>query len=210
MSTQHRALVVIDVQNEYFDGPLQIGYPPRETSLANVGRAFDAAVAAGIPVVVVAHVDDADSPVFAQGSVGAGLHPEIEGRLSDDVLVVQKGYSSIFPETGLAEWFTEQGIDTITLVGHMANNCDLATAVEAEALGFTTEILSDATGSINIANAAGKVSAEVLHNTLMALLHSNFAAVTDTDRWIEALAADEALERSNLVESAVEGAQAFE
>ncbi|WP_414695206.1 isochorismatase family protein, partial [Paraburkholderia sp.] len=48
-----RALVVIDVQNEYVSGDLLIEYPPIETSLANIGRAIDAARAAGVPVVVV-------------------------------------------------------------------------------------------------------------------------------------------------------------
>ena len=40
-----RALIVIDVQNEYFDGALPISDPPVETSLANIGRAMDAASA---------------------------------------------------------------------------------------------------------------------------------------------------------------------
>ena len=38
-----RALIVIDVQNEYFEGALPISDPPPETSLANIGRAMDAA-----------------------------------------------------------------------------------------------------------------------------------------------------------------------
>ena len=46
-------------------------------------------------------------------------------------------------------------VDTVTLVGYMTNNCVLASAVEAEFLGFTTEVLSDATGAINLANDAG-------------------------------------------------------
>ncbi len=54
--TLRRALVVIDVQNEYFPGGgLPIEYPPVEQSLPNITRAMDAARAAGIPVVVVRH-----------------------------------------------------------------------------------------------------------------------------------------------------------
>ena len=33
---KERALIVIDVQNEYFDGPLAIHYPSREQSLAHI------------------------------------------------------------------------------------------------------------------------------------------------------------------------------
>ena len=50
-----RALIVIDVQNEYFDGALPISDPPPDVSLANVGRAMDAASAAGVPLIVVRH-----------------------------------------------------------------------------------------------------------------------------------------------------------
>ena len=52
-----RALIVIDVQNEYFDGALPISDPPTDTSLANIGRAMDAAAAADVPVIVVQHAE---------------------------------------------------------------------------------------------------------------------------------------------------------
>ncbi len=48
-----RALIVVDVQNEYVAGGLRIEYPPVEASLRNIGSAMDAAAAAGIPVIVV-------------------------------------------------------------------------------------------------------------------------------------------------------------
>ncbi|WP_265943042.1 isochorismatase family protein [Dechloromonas sp. A34] len=56
MSSLKRALIVIDVQNEYFTGKLRIEYPDVRDSLANICRAMDAASAAGIPVVVVQHL----------------------------------------------------------------------------------------------------------------------------------------------------------
>ncbi|WP_366139867.1 hypothetical protein [uncultured Kocuria sp.] len=43
----------------------------------------------------------------------------------------------------------------------------------------------------------------------MVLLQSNFAAVTTTAGWADAVADDEALVRSNLVVSAMSGAEAF-
>ena len=74
-----RALIVIDVQNEYFDGALPISDPPTETSLANIGRAMDAATSAGVPVIVVRHGDrDPEAAIFAEGSHAWELHPEIE------------------------------------------------------------------------------------------------------------------------------------
>ncbi|PXC04939.1 cysteine hydrolase, partial [Pseudomonas aeruginosa] len=48
-----RALLVIDVQNEYVSGNLRIEFPAIQSSLERIGAAMDAAHAAGIPIVVV-------------------------------------------------------------------------------------------------------------------------------------------------------------
>lgn len=208
MTAPRRALIVVDVQQEYFDGPLQIQYPPREESLTNIVTAIDAATAQQIPVVVVQHEMPAGAPVFVEGTDGWNLHPEIEKRIDPTTKRVHKVHGSVFAGTDVAGWLRQNDIDTFTIVGHMANNCDLATAVEAEGLGFTAEILSDATGAINLSNDLGTVSARDLHATLMVLLHSNFAAVATTRQWIDALESGEPLDKSNLVVSALSGREA--
>lgn len=205
VSTPRRALVVIDVQQEYFNGPLQIQHPSPESALANVLRAVETARAHGLPVVVVQHQDEADSPVFAVGSAGAALHPDVGAVLRPEDERVTKSCGSVFAGTGVAARLRELDVDTISLVGFMTNNCDLATAVEAEGLGFAAEVLSDATGAIALGNAAGHVSADVLHATLMVLLHSNFAAVATTQEWGEAVAGAVPLAKDDLVHSALRG-----
>ncbi len=91
----------------------------------------------------------------------------------------------------------------------MTNNCDIATAADAEARGIAAEVLSDASGAIHLANDAGSVSAEQLHTTLMVLLNSNFAAVADTDSWVEAARAGVELPKSDLGTSAMQGRAQF-
>ncbi|GAA1457614.1 isochorismatase family protein [Williamsia maris] len=205
MSTPKRALIVVDIQQEYFEGPLQIAYPPRDESLANIVSAMDTAVAQDIPVVIVQHQMPDGAPVFVEGTPGWSLHPEIEKRTTPTTKHVHKNFGSVFAGTDVAEWLRARDVDTITIVGFMTNNCDLATAVEAEGLGFAAEILSDASGAINLANEAGHVSAKTLHTTLMVLLQSNFAAVTTTAEWTAAVASAQTIEVNNLVVSAVEG-----
>jgi nicotinamidase-related amidase len=209
MSSPRRALVVIDVQQEYVDGPLQIQYPPREESMANVIRAMDVALEHDLPVVVVQHEQPEGAPVFAAGSAGWALHPEVEKRLQTSWKRITKDKSSVFAGTDVAQWLAGRGVDTITVAGFMTNNCDIATAVEAEGLGLAAEVLSDATGAIHLANAMGKVPAQVLHDVLLVLLHSNFAAVGTTAAWATAVRSGEALPKSDLVTSATQGCAAF-
>lgn len=207
MTTPRRALVLIDVQQQYFDGLLEIQYPPHTESLPKIVQAVDAAAAAGIPVVAVQHSSGSGAPVFDPNSPEFELHPEIAGRASADWKRITKSYGSVFAGTDLADWLREREIDTVTLVGYMTNNCVLASAVEAEYLGFAIEVLSDATGAIHLGNEAGSADARTVHETLMALLNSNWAAVTDTDGWITAVEAGAAVTGSDLGSSATAGAE---
>ena len=86
-----------------------------------------------------------------------------------------------------------------------ANNCILASAAQAETLGLATEVLSDATGAIDLRNQAGAADAEAIHAMLMTLLHSNWASVATTDQWCRALARGGPLPGGNLVSSAMAG-----
>ncbi|MCM3689410.1 isochorismatase family protein [Kocuria rosea] len=208
MSSPQRALVLIDVQQDYFGGgPLEIQHPSPSESLPRIVQAIEAAHAAGIPVVVVQHMMGDGAPVFDPTQPGFALHPEVAQRRSETWKTVVKQYGSVYADTDVATWLREQGVDTVTLVGYMTNNCVLGSAVEGEALGFTTEVLADATGAVNLANEAGSVDAETVHTTLMTLLHSNWAAVASTDDWVQALNSRQPLPGSDLGSSAVAGAQ---
>ena len=209
MTEPRRALIVVDVQQEYFSGILQIQAPSRDESLARVVAALDVATEHDLPVVVVQHELPVGAPVFAQGSESWSLHPVVERRLQPTWKRATKDKGSVFAGTDVAAWLAEQQVDTVTIVGFMTNNCDLATAVGAEELGLTAEILSDASGAIHLANEVGKVSAEQLHETLLVLLHSNFAAVATTEAWTAAVASGSALPKSDLGTSATQGRAAF-
>lgn len=191
-----RALLVIDVQNEYVTGNMPIEYPPVETSLRRIGQAMEAARAADIPVVVVQHDAPEGSPIFARGSHGWQLHPVVAERRAD--LVINKTMASVFTGTGLGEWLKAREIDTVTIAGYMTHNCDAATIYHASHQGLTVEFLSDATGALPYVNAGGKVSAEEIHRVFSTVFHSSFAAVVPTEEWVAAAQAGRALGRDNV------------
>ncbi len=207
MTSPNRALILIDVQQDYFGGPLEIQYPPHADSLPQITRAIDVATAAGIPVVAVQHTMGEDAPLFNPARAGFQLHPDVESRRTGEWKSIVKQYGTVFAGTDLLTWLREREIDTVTLVGYMTNNCVLASAAEAETHGLAAEVLADATGAINLANDAGFADAKTIHTTLMALFNSNFAAVADTATWSAAVAAGQSLTKPDLGASAVTGAQ---
>lgn len=199
-SAPRRALVVIDVQNEYFEGGgLPIEYPPVENSLPKIAQAMDAARAAGVPVVVVQHHAPKGAPVFQADNFYGQLHPEIAKRPRDHL--VTKAFPSVFTGTDFADWLARHEIDTLSVTGYMTQNCDASTVFEAMHRGLNVEFLSDATGALPYENAAGRVSAEEIHRVFSVVFHSNFAAVATTEAWIAALKSGAAIEKDNVVMS---------
>ena len=82
-----RALLVIDLQNDYFPGG-KFALWNTDATLANIESAIGRARAAGIPVILIQHVADPAmgiAPFFNEGTEGADIHPRIreaapEGR----------------------------------------------------------------------------------------------------------------------------------
>ncbi|MCM2318836.1 MAG: cysteine hydrolase [Pseudomonas sp.] len=191
-----RALIVIDVQNEYVSGNLRIEYPDVQLSLSNIVRAMDAARAAGIPVVVVRHLTPEGSPIFARGSAQAELHPLVADRHHD--LLVEKSMASALTGTGLGAWLREREIDTLSIVGYMTHNCDDSTVRQAKHEGWNVELLHDAAGSVPYANARGAATAEEIHRVFTVVMHTGFAAVVSTTEWLAAIERGEALQADNI------------
>jgi nicotinamidase-related amidase len=178
-----RALIVIDVQNEYFDGALPITDPPRETSLANIGRAMDAANEAGVPVIVVRHGDtDPDGGIFLQGSHAWELHPEIDQRSRD--YLVDKAYPGTFTGTELEGILQQEGVDTVSITGYMTHMCVDTTSRQAAHRGLAVEILNDATGTLALENSGGSAGGEELHRATLVAQGQFFADVMTTDEWL--------------------------
>ncbi|MET0963870.1 MAG: isochorismatase family protein [Noviherbaspirillum sp.] len=191
-----RALIVIDIQNEYVTGNLLIEYPDVRLSLANVGAAIDAARAAGIPVVAVQNTAPAGAPVFDKGSHGWQLHEVVAGRQYDHL--IEKRLPSAFTGTDLAAWIAMHEIDTLTVAGYMTHNCVAATVFEAVHAGLAVEVLHDASGSLSYANRAGQASAAELHRSFCVVFQSRFAAVLQTAEWVAAIESGATPERDSI------------
>lgn len=177
-----RALLVIDVQNEYFTGKLPISYP--EGSLSKIINVMDAASKSKIPVILVQHTaPKKDSSTFARGSNGWELHDEIKGKKYD--YLIEKNLPGSFTNTKLESILRDNEVDTVVICGYMSQMCCDTTSRQAFHLGFSVEFLSDATGTLDISNYAGSVKAEELHRSVLVTQAMRFSKVVSSDEWIQ-------------------------
>lgn len=194
-----RALVVIDVQEEYVSGKLPIEYPDVQVSVRNIAVAMDAARANGIPVVVVQNTSPPSAPIFRKGTPGWELHEVVASRPHDHY--VEKRLPSAFTGTDLGEWIVKHNIDTLVVVGYMTQNCDDSTIRHAVHAGIAAEFLADAAGAVSLRNRAGTVGAKEIHLAYSVVLQSRFAAVMSTAEWIEVISTAAMPERDNIFSS---------
>jgi len=72
-----KALLVIDMQNDYFpEGKFPLWNT--DVTLSNIEKAINAAKAKNIPIIHIQHIANPDmgiAPFFNQGSDGVNIHP---------------------------------------------------------------------------------------------------------------------------------------
>ncbi|MDD1689809.1 MAG: cysteine hydrolase [Methanoregula sp.] len=179
-----QALLVIDVQNEYFTGKLPVTYP--HGSIVNILQAMDAAHAARMPVIVIQHANRAaGTATFVPGTPAWELHPDVTKRPHD--LLLEKTLPGSFTGTHLDAWLKERGITTVTIAGYMTQMCCDTTARQAFHHGYSVQFLSDATGTLSITNSAGAISDTDLQRAILVTQQMRFSQVMTTAAWIQSL-----------------------
>jgi nicotinamidase-related amidase len=176
-----QALLVIDVQNEYFTGKLPITFPTG--SREKILTAMDYACAAHIPVVVIQHTNpDPEAVTFRKGTDAWELHHDIKQRHAD--IIIEKNLPGSFTLTMLDAYLKKNGISTVTIAGYMTQMCCDTTARQAFHRGYTVNFLSDATGTLSFTNSAGSISDADLHRAILVTQQQRFSCVLTTDEWI--------------------------
>ncbi|MEG6586758.1 cysteine hydrolase family protein [Dendrosporobacter sp. 1207_IL3150] len=179
-----RALLVIDVQNEYFTGKMPITYPLG--SFERILKAVDAANNSNVPVIFIRHeAPQKDSAAFARGSSGWEIHEELLKK--ERLCIIDKKLPGSFTDTELENLLRQFGVDTVTICGYMTQMCCDTTARQAVHLGFTVEFLSDATGTLDVANSVGRISAQELHKAILITQAMRFSKVITTDEWVQSI-----------------------
>lgn len=171
---------MIDVQREYFDGALPISHPVGH--LETILNVMDKATAAKVPTVVIRHHQaDPESPIFRLNSDMWQLHPQVEERPRD--ILIDKQLPGSFTGTSLAQWIADNNISTLTIAGYMTHMCCDTTARQAVHQGLKVEFLSDATGTLDVENEAGKATAQELQNSILVAQQMFLSEVLTSEAW---------------------------
>ena len=135
------ALLVIDVQNEYFNN----NQDSMKSAIEYINEAIALFRKKNLPIVVVQHKNEEKGLV--PGNPNFDMHESVKVE-SQDIHIV-KTYGNSFTKTGLAEKLRELGVDTVIVTGYKAEYCVLSTYKGALDFDFKPIILKGSIASDN-------------------------------------------------------------
>ncbi|MCS0639124.1 isochorismatase family protein [Streptomyces sp. LP05-1] len=169
----HRALIVVDVQNDFCEGG-SLAVAGGADVAAAITDLVGAATGAAYQHVVATrdhHIDPGDhfsaEPDFVDswpvhcvaGTEGVGFHPNFAPAVASGAVeaVFDKGeYSAAYSgfegtdenDVALADWLRRRGVTEVDVVGIATDHCVRATALDAARAGFATQVLLDLTAGV--------------------------------------------------------------
>lgn len=161
------ALLLIDLQNDYFPGGRYPLWNVEETLLAIEEEAVKAR-REGELLVHVQHIARPGAPFFEDGSEGVRIHPRALA-IAPDAPVITKRFADAFHETGLESLLMDKGIERLRVAGMMTQNCVTHTAISRAADRYRVEVLAPCTTTVDA----------MIHRIALSALASTRAAVVD-------------------------------
>ena len=174
-----QALVIVDIQNDYFPGGRHPLVGPDQAAARAAGL-LERFRADGRPVFHVQHVwEGDDAAFFSPGTPGVEIHDAV--RPLDGEPVIRKAYPNSFRETDLESRLRAAGADELVVVGMMTSMCIDATVRAAADLGFGCTVAHDACATLDLDFGGTTIPAAAVHGAFLAALGEGYATVTSAD-----------------------------
>jgi len=168
---KNKALLIIDVQNDYFEGGSNALYEPL-VALGNIESVLEKFRDEGLPVFHVQHINGAGNSLFAEGTWGVEIHENITPL--ENEIVITKNVVSSFSNSNLEELLREAGITDLIICGMQSNICINSAVREASEFVYEIVLLEDSCAAASLET----------HEKAINNLH-DFANVLNTKEYLQ-------------------------
>ncbi|MBI5973637.1 cysteine hydrolase family protein [Staphylococcus caledonicus] len=179
---KQRALLVIDIQNDYFEGGK---YPLVNTNeaLANILKLEKQFKQNNEPVIYIQHINYNDNATFFENNTtGVELKEELD--TDSNSIIIEKQYPNSFLDTQLKNTLEHNNIEEVVICGMMTHMCVDSTTRAAAELGYQPTLIDDATATRDLEVNGNNANAEDVQNAFIAALTA-FSTVKKTDEFVE-------------------------
>ncbi|WP_247716595.1 cysteine hydrolase family protein [Sinomicrobium weinanense] len=136
------ALVIIDIQNDYFPGGT-MELVSADEKAQNATKMLSYFRDNDMPVIHVKHIALQDGATFfLPNTKGAEIHKSVTPLKTEKIIT--KNYPNSFRDTKLLDYLKENNISNLVILGMMTDVCVDATTRAAMDYGFNNTIIADA------------------------------------------------------------------
>jgi nicotinamidase-related amidase len=179
------ALILIDIQNDYFPGGGGTLHEPIAASL-KARSLLDHFRQTHQPLVHIQHVAiKPGAKTMLPGSVGGQIHDNV--RPLDGECVFQKHYPNSFRDTPLLDHLRAEKVNRVVICGMQTNMCVDATTRAAFDFGFECVVAHDACAARTLVFQGETIPAPQVHGAFLAALGASYGKVLSVAEIIEQL-----------------------
>lgn len=177
-----KALIIIDIQNDYFkNGKMEL--VGSEKASKNAKTILEFFRDKKLPIVHIQHI--AISPTatfFLPNTEGVKINKNVEPNGDEKVII--KNYPNSFRETELLDFLKSMQISELVICGMMTHMCIDTTTRAAYDLGFKSIVIGDACATKDLELDGEKVNAKKVQIAYLSALDGTFAEIQKTNDFI--------------------------
>lgn len=179
--SMNSALILIDIQNDYFDNG-SMTLVGSEKASENARLLLQEFRANKLPIIHIQHIaTKASATFFLPNTIGAEIHNNVKPLSSEKVII--KHYPNSFKETELLNYLKNINVTNLVICGMMTHMCIDATARAAKDFEFNVLVIGDACATKDLEILGKTVKAEEVQKSFLAALNSYYATVVTTEQY---------------------------
>ncbi len=177
------ALLIIDIQNDYFANGAMTLVGSEYASL-NAKKIIEKFRKDNMLVIHIQHIaTKKNATFFLPDTPGVEIN-NIVKPLEDEKIII-KHYPNSFRETGLLDFIKNNNITDLVICGMMTHMCIDATTRAAKDFGFNITLIGDACATKDLEINGDKIKAGDVQNSFLAALNSTYAKIITTQQFLE-------------------------
>ncbi|ENX18106.1 hypothetical protein F895_00174 [Acinetobacter sp. CIP 64.2] len=175
-----QALLIIDVQNDYFkNGKMELVNPERALQYTN--QLENHFIRNNLPIIYIQHINPASASFFQENTIGVELHPQL--KATDSSIIIEKHFPNSFLDTDLEKVLEQHQVEQLVITGMMTHVCIDSGTRAAKELGYQPIVIADATATRDLEYNGNTVKAADVQTAFLSAL-GFFATVQNTEDFL--------------------------
>jgi nicotinamidase-related amidase/tellurite resistance-related uncharacterized protein len=181
-NNMNTALIIIDIQNDYFEGG-KAELVNSDKASGNAKLLLEQFRKKNLPIVHIQHISNRpNATFFISDTKGAEIHNDVKPTDTEQIII--KHYPNSFRETNLLAYLKSKNITDLVICGMQTHMCVDATTRAAKDFGFSCIVIADACATKDLEINGIKVKASEVQTSFLSALNYFYSIVMTTNQYL--------------------------